>query len=115
VAEMGKNSPSVTPSPNTGSVQRTRSTTGDQTCGGDAKKRAFCLRLIRPVRRLLVAWGCLDSACGSRPDGSTLAAMIVVNSATVTGSGSIGVNYNVSQNVTPPGTPYLCSTTANNC
>ncbi len=56
-----------------------------------------------------------SSALGLTGSGGSLASLVVVNSATITGSGSVGVNYNASQNVTPPGTPYLCSTTANNC
>jgi Putative Flp pilus-assembly TadE/G-like len=47
--------------------------------------------------------------------GDTLASYIIVNSATISGNGSIGVNYDASQNLNPPGAPYLCSTTANNC
>jgi hypothetical protein len=41
--------------------------------------------------------------------------LIIVNSASVSGTGGIGVNYDASQNAAPPGSPYLCSTTANNC
>jgi hypothetical protein len=48
-------------------------------------------------------------------NGDTLASYIIVNSATINGNGNIGVNYNASQNIAPPGTPYLCSTAANNC
>ena len=47
--------------------------------------------------------------------GTTLASLIIVNSATISGTGSIGVNYDASENAAPPGVPYLCSTTANNC
>jgi hypothetical protein len=41
--------------------------------------------------------------------------MIIVNSASISGNGSIAVNYDKSDNATLQGTPYLCSTTANNC
>jgi hypothetical protein len=48
-------------------------------------------------------------------NGPALASYIIVNSATISGTGSIGVNYDATQNIAPPGAPYLCSTTANNC
>ena len=56
-----------------------------------------------------------SSALALNGTGSTLASMIIVNSATISGSGAIGVNYDESQNIAPPGAPYLCSITANNC
>jgi hypothetical protein len=56
-----------------------------------------------------------DSALSLNGTGNTLESMIVVNSASISGNGSIAVNYNASENVSLPGTPYLCSTTANNC
>jgi hypothetical protein len=56
-----------------------------------------------------------DSTLALNGTGATLASYIIVNSATISGSGSIGVNYDASQNIAPPGVPYLCSTTANNC
>ncbi len=48
-------------------------------------------------------------------NGPALASYIIVNSATISGTGSIGVHYDASQNIAPPGAPYLCSTTASNC
>jgi hypothetical protein len=56
-----------------------------------------------------------DSALSLNGTGNTLESMIIVNSAAISGTGSIAVNYNASQNASLPGTPYLCSTTANNC
>jgi hypothetical protein len=56
-----------------------------------------------------------DSALSMNGTGQTMSSMIIVNSATISGNGTIGVNYNASQNITPPGIPYLCSNTANNC
>ena len=47
--------------------------------------------------------------------GSGLSSMIIVNSAVISGNGTITVNYDASQNIAPPGAPYLCSTIANNC
>jgi hypothetical protein len=56
-----------------------------------------------------------DAALTLNGTGSTIESMIIVDSATISGNGSIGVNYDASQNAAPPGVPYLCSTTANNC
>ena len=56
-----------------------------------------------------------SSALALNGTGTTLSSMIIVNSATISGTGSIGVNYNQSQNASVPGVPYLCSTAANNC
>jgi hypothetical protein len=38
-----------------------------------------------------------------------------VSSASINGNGNLTVNYDATQNIRPPGVPYLCSTTANNC
>jgi Flp pilus assembly protein TadG len=56
-----------------------------------------------------------DSALSLNGTGTTLSSMFIVNSATISGNGTIGVNYNSTQNAAPPGVPYLCSTAANNC
>jgi hypothetical protein len=56
-----------------------------------------------------------DASLALNGNGGTLGSMIIVNSATVSGSGSIGINYDASQNIRPPGAPYLCSVVANNC
>jgi hypothetical protein len=56
-----------------------------------------------------------SSALALNGTGTTLASLVIVNSATISGTGSIGVNYDASQNAAPPGAPYLCSTTAANC
>jgi hypothetical protein len=56
-----------------------------------------------------------DSALALNGNGGTISSLIIVNSASVSGTGGIGVNYDASQNAAPPGSPYLCSTTANNC
>jgi hypothetical protein len=56
-----------------------------------------------------------DSALTLSGNGDTLSSLIIVNSATINGNGPISVNYDASQNASPPGVPYLCSTTANNC
>jgi hypothetical protein len=48
-------------------------------------------------------------------NGPALASYIIVNSATISGSGNIGVHYDASQNIAPPGAPYLCSIAATNC
>jgi Flp pilus assembly protein TadG len=56
-----------------------------------------------------------DSALTLNGTGSTIESLIIVNTATISGNGSIGVNYDASANAAPPGVPYLCSTTANNC
>jgi hypothetical protein len=56
-----------------------------------------------------------DAALALNGTGGTISSMIIVNSAAVSGTGSITVNYTASQNIAPPGAPYLCSTTANNC
>jgi hypothetical protein len=56
-----------------------------------------------------------DSALALNGTGSTLGSMIIVSSATISGTGTIGVNYDASANIRPPGVPYLCSTVANNC
>ena len=56
-----------------------------------------------------------DSALSLNGTGDTLESMIIVNSASISGNGSIAVNYNASQNASLQGKPYLCSTTANNC
>jgi hypothetical protein len=56
-----------------------------------------------------------DAALALNGTGGTISSMIIVNSAAVSGTGSITVNYDASQNIAPPGAPYLCSTTANNC
>ena len=56
-----------------------------------------------------------DSDLSMNGTGSTLSSLIVVNSATISGNGTLGVNYDASKNVRPPGNPYLCSATANNC
>jgi hypothetical protein len=56
-----------------------------------------------------------DSALNMNGTGTTLGSLIIVNSATISGTGTLGVNYDASQNFRPPGSPYLCSTTANNC
>ena len=56
-----------------------------------------------------------DSALSLNGTGNTLDSMIIVNSASISGNGSIAVNYDKSDNATLEGTPYLCSTTANNC
>jgi len=56
-----------------------------------------------------------DAALSLNGTGGTIGSLIVVNSAAISGHGSVTVNYNASQNVTLPGAPYLCSTTANNC
>jgi hypothetical protein len=46
---------------------------------------------------------------------TTINSLIIVNSAQINGNGNLTVNYNATQNIAPPGAPYLCSTTANNC
>jgi hypothetical protein len=56
-----------------------------------------------------------DSALSINGTGSTLQSMIIVNSATISGTGTLAVNYDATANAAPPGSPYLCSTTANNC
>lgn len=56
-----------------------------------------------------------SSALSLNGNGSTLSSLIIVNSATISGNDAIGVNYDSSDNATVSGTPYLCSTTANNC
>jgi hypothetical protein len=56
-----------------------------------------------------------DSSLALNGTGTTLSSMVIVNSATISGNGTIGINYDAGQNVRPPGIPYLCSTTANNC
>jgi hypothetical protein len=56
-----------------------------------------------------------DSALSLNGTGDTLDSMIIVNSASISGNGSISVNYDASDNATLQGTPYLCSTSANNC
>lgn len=56
-----------------------------------------------------------SSALALNGTGSTLQSLIVVNSASISGTGSIGVNYDAGKNATVPGSPYLCSTSANNC
>lgn len=56
-----------------------------------------------------------DSALSLNGTGSTISSLIIVNSATISGNGTIGINYNSAQNAATPGAPYLCSTTANNC
>jgi Flp pilus assembly protein TadG len=56
-----------------------------------------------------------DAALALNGTGGTIDSLIVVNSASISGHGSVTVNYDASQNVTLPGAPYLCSLTANNC
>jgi hypothetical protein len=56
-----------------------------------------------------------DSALSISGTGSTIESLIIVSSASINGNGTIGVNYDASQNVRPPGAPYLCSVSANNC
>lgn len=56
-----------------------------------------------------------SSALALNGTGTTLSSLIIVQSATISGTGSIGVSYDPSENATVPGAPYLCSTTANNC
>jgi len=56
-----------------------------------------------------------DSALSLNGTGTTLGSLIIVDSATISGTGSIGVHYDAAANARPPGVPYLCSTTANNC
>jgi hypothetical protein len=46
---------------------------------------------------------------------TTINSLIIVNSASINGNGNLTVNYNATQNIAPPGAPYLCSNTANNC
>jgi hypothetical protein len=41
--------------------------------------------------------------------------MIVTNSASISGTGTINVNYDASDNITVPAVPYLCSVPAGNC
>jgi hypothetical protein len=56
-----------------------------------------------------------SSALALNGDGGTLSSLLVVKSATISGTAGITVNYDASDNAAPPGVPYLCSTTANNC
>jgi Flp pilus assembly protein TadG len=56
-----------------------------------------------------------DSALSINGTGGSLGSMIIVSSATISGTGTINVNYDASQNIRPPGAPYLCSVQANNC
>jgi hypothetical protein len=49
------------------------------------------------------------------PQPTTINSLIIVSSAQINGNGNLTVNYNATQNIAPPGVPYLCSTTANNC
>ena len=56
-----------------------------------------------------------DAPLSLNGTGTTIESLIIVNTATINGNGTLGVNYTASQNVAPPGVPYLCSTTANNC
>ena len=56
-----------------------------------------------------------DTALSINGTGGTIGSMIIVSSATISGNGTIDVNYDATQNIRPPGVPYLCSTTANNC
>jgi hypothetical protein len=56
-----------------------------------------------------------DSALSLNGTGATLSSLIVVHSATISGNGTIGVNYDASDNAAVPGAPYLCSLSANNC
>jgi hypothetical protein len=44
-----------------------------------------------------------DSSLALNGTGGTLGSMIIVNSATVSGTGSININYDASQNIAPPG------------
>jgi hypothetical protein len=56
-----------------------------------------------------------DSALALGGTPGTLSSLIIVNSASVQGDSNLNVNYDAAQNIAPPGAPYLCSTTANNC
>jgi len=56
-----------------------------------------------------------DAALSINGTGGTIGSMIIVSSATISGTGTINVNYDAGANIRPPGIPYLCSTTANNC
>jgi hypothetical protein len=49
------------------------------------------------------------------PQPTTINSLIIVSSAVINGNGNLTVNYDATQNIAPPGVPYLCSTTANNC
>lgn len=52
---------------------------------------------------------------GTGTTAAPLNSLIIVNSATISGTAGVSVNYDASQNATVSGTPYLCSTAANNC
>ena len=56
-----------------------------------------------------------SSALTMNGSGGAISSMVVVGSVTISGGGSLAVDYSSSENAQLPGVPYLCSVQAGNC